>query len=71
MTFEEQKDEMIKKVVALKKDYDAFSRLVNTHHWRTTGHHYIDLSTMVEEISEFTEMSEEQKNDIHVQALLN
>ena len=57
--FEADKQLLLIKIEALKKEYNAFTKQVAPCHWRTTGTHYSNLNKMEHDVKVFTEITKE------------
>ena len=61
MTFDNRKKDLKHKISDILRIYDEFTKDVSPKHWRTTGHHYTELKKILEEVENFTEMTEEER----------
>lgn len=59
-TFDENKKELKYKIEEILKIYDNFTKTVSPKYWRTTGHHFIELNKMKDDIDSFSEITEKQ-----------
>lgn len=57
--FEADKQLLLIKIEALKKEFGEFTKQVAPKHWRTTGTLYANLNKMEHDVKEFTEISKE------------
>lgn len=69
-TFESKKTEVLQKLEDLLKAYDELTFNVHPEKWRIVGMNVSEMRSIYKDISAFTEMSEEQKNDPKIQKLL-
>ena len=52
---------LISKLEEFREEYEKFSKKVSPKHWRITGTHFSNLEKMKEDIINFTEISDEEK----------
>ena len=69
--FHKMKEDMIIKIGTLMKEYYNFTKEVSPNNWRTTGTHYSNLRKMKEEIQNFDQITDEQKEIGWVKKELN
>jgi hypothetical protein len=68
--FVAQKAKVLDKIDELMEVYDKFTTMVSPKHWRTTGTHFTELRGMKENVKEFTEATEKDKENPHFKKML-
>lgn len=62
-SFSDQKESLINMIDSLMQEYDTFSKSVSPKHWRTTGSHFTELRKMKSDLSNFSELTEKEKEN--------
>jgi hypothetical protein len=45
------------------EEYEKFTKTVSPKNWRTTGHHFTELRKMKDDIVNFSELTEKEKEN--------
>jgi hypothetical protein len=62
-SFSDEKDKVINMINSLMEEYEKFTKTVSPENWRTTGHHFTELRKMKEDIVNFSELTEKEKEN--------
>lgn len=62
-SFSYEKDKMIDIINSFMEEYEKFTKTVSSKNWRTTGHHFTELRKMKEDIVNFSELTEKEKEN--------
>lgn len=62
-SFSDEKDKVINMINSLMEEYEKFTKTVSPKNWRTTGHHFTELRKMKEDIVNFSELTEKEKEN--------
>lgn len=62
-SFSDEKDKMINMINSFMEKYEKFIKTVSPKNWRTTGHHFTELRNMKDDIVNFSELTEKEKEN--------
>lgn len=62
-SFSDEKDKVINMINSLMEEYEKFTKTVSPKNWRTTGRHFTELRKMKEDIVNFSELTEKEKEN--------
>ena len=62
-SFSDEKEKVINMINSLMEEYEKFTKTVSPKNWRTTGHHFTELRKMKEDIVNFSELTEKEKEN--------
>jgi len=62
-SFSDEKDKVIDMINLFMEEYEKFTKTVSPKNWRTTGHHFTELRKMKEDIVNFSELTEKEKEN--------
>jgi predicted esterase YcpF (UPF0227 family) len=62
-SFSDEKDKVLDMINSLMEEYEKFTKTVSPKNWRTTGHHFTELRKMKEDIVNFSELTEKEKEN--------
>ena len=62
-SFSDEKDKMINMINSFMQEYEKFIKTVSPKNWRTTGHHFTELRKMKDDIVNFSELTEKEKEN--------
>jgi hypothetical protein len=62
-SFSDEKDKMIDMINSFMEEYEKFTKTVSPKNWRTTGHHFTELRKMKDDIVNFSELTEKEKEN--------
>ena len=68
--FKLKKEDVVNKIDDLLKSYDELSKITSPQHWRTTGHHAMELQKMKGELEHTTEITKDELDTEWVQQAL-
>lgn len=61
VSFSDNKDKVIEMINSLMKEYDLFTKKVSSKNWRSTGNHFTELRKMKDDIVNFSEITDNEK----------
>ena len=61
--FEKEKQEIADELSNFLKKYDEFTKKVSPKNWRSTGTHFSRITEFIEDIKNFSEMTDEEKEN--------
>jgi hypothetical protein len=62
-SFSDEKDKVLNMINSLMEEYEKFTKTVSPKNWRTTGHHFTELRKMKDDIVNFSELTEKEKEN--------
>ena len=62
-SFSDEKDKVIDMINSFMEEYEKFTKTVSPKNWRTTGHHFTELRKMKDDIENFSELTEKEKEN--------
>jgi predicted esterase YcpF (UPF0227 family) len=62
-SFSDEKDRVLDMINSLMEEYEKFTKTVSAKNWRTTGHHFTELRKMKDDIVNFSELTEKEKEN--------
>jgi hypothetical protein len=62
-SFSDEKDKVLDMINSLMEEYEKFTKTVSPKNWRTTGHHFTELRKMKDDIVNFSELTEKEKEN--------
>ena len=68
--FEAKKAKVLDKIDELMEEYDEFTTMISPKHWRVSGSDFTELRKMKDDVMEFTEATEKDKENKHFKEML-
>lgn len=62
-SFSDEKDKVIDMINSFMEEYEKFTKTVSPKNWRTSGHHFTELRKMKDDIVNFSELTEKEKEN--------